>query len=77
MQKSFQIKPLEIPLVQFVVNNYRSDLRPQVALKQKRVLDNYSNTLLDLIYEVKYGPLQTLELALKFEKKNIYFRQGY
>jgi len=68
-EKSLQIKPAELPSVQFWVEHYRGDLRPQVQLKQKRVLHNFCDPLLDLLDEVKDDPLQTLELALEFEKK--------
>ena len=72
-QKSFQIKPIEISSVQFWVEHYCGNLRPQVASKHKRVFDNYSDKLLGLIDEVKDDPLQTLELALEFEKKEHLF----
>ena len=67
--KSLQIKPAEIPSIQFWTEHYRGDLRPQVELMQKRVLHNYCDVLLDRLDDVKDDPLQTLELALEFEKR--------
>ena len=68
-QKALQIKPAELPSVQFWIEHYRGDLRPQVHMRKKRLLHSYCDSLLDLLYEVKDDPLQTLELALEFEKK--------
>ena len=68
-EKSLQIKPAELPSIQFWVEHYRGDLRPQVQLKRKRVLHQLCDPLVDLLDEVKDDPLQTLELALEFEKK--------
>ena len=68
-EKSLQIRPAELPSIQFWTEHYRGDLRPQVLLRQKRVIHNYCDTLLDRLDEVKDHPLQILELALEFEKK--------
>ena len=68
-EKSLQIKPAELPSIQFWVEHYRGDLRPQVQLKRKRVLHQLCDPLVDLLDKVKDDPLQTLELALEFEKK--------
>ena len=67
--KSLQIKPAELPSIQFWTEHYRGNLRPPIQLSQKRVLLNYCDTLLDRLDEVKDDPLQTLELALEFEQK--------
>ena len=76
-EKSLQIRPVELPSVQFWVEHYRSDLCPQVQLTKKRVLHNYCDDVLDLLDEVKDDPVQTLELALEFEKRITYVSYGY
>ena len=76
--KSLQIKPAELPSIQFWVEHYRGDLRPQVQLKRKRILHQLCDQLVNILDEVKDDPLQTLELALEFEKKKIMdFSQRY
>ena len=56
-RKSLQIKPTELSSVQFWVEHYRGDMRHHVQLKRKRVVENYCDTLLDLLDKVKDDPL--------------------
>jgi len=63
------IKWSEIDTVQFYVKYYRGDPRPQISLSERRQEFLYCDELTDKLKVVQDDVIQTLELALAFEKR--------